>query len=374
MNIRARQRKIAVATVILGMVSASVTGTSVAAPEGPCPGGPFGTPLPSPNLTATKIKDGFNFLEGPTWDAATQTLLLSNMYDGTGPQNVQPSDILRYTPSTGTFTTFVKNAGSNGLAISRDGTSVLAATHDQRSLSSYDLATGRRTTIAATYQGRLFNSPNDVTVAANGTAYFTDPNFQRANRPDQMSGRTGVFRVTNGVVTLIDDTIRQPNGIELLPGRQDPLRRRQRDRQDLPLPRQRGREHRAAQRFRVARRHRRRHRRLRGKPVPGHLRQREGLRLLPGRQAPRHDLRRPQRDQRRLRRPRPENPLHHVGYRIHRRQHRKLRPVQHSLERSRLALLTPAHFGSPVGCQNHARWSDLRLRPPQIRIARRLVL
>jgi gluconolactonase len=32
-----------------------------------------------------------------------------------------------------------------------------------------------------------------------------------------MSGRTGVFRVTNGVVTLIDDTIQEPNGIELSP-------------------------------------------------------------------------------------------------------------------------------------------------------------
>jgi gluconolactonase len=139
------------------------------------------------------------------------------MDDGTGPQNVQPSDILRFTPATGTFATFVENAGSNGLAIGRDGTSVVAATHDQRSVSSYDLATGRRSTIAANYQGHLFNSPNDVTVAANGTVYFTDPNFQRGNRPDQMSGKTGVFRVTNGVVALIDDTIRQPNGIELSP-------------------------------------------------------------------------------------------------------------------------------------------------------------
>jgi gluconolactonase len=32
-----------------------------------------------------------------------------------------------------------------------------------------------------------------------------------------MSGKTGVFRVKDGVVTLIDDTIRQPNGIELSP-------------------------------------------------------------------------------------------------------------------------------------------------------------
>ncbi|MEA5360468.1 SMP-30/gluconolactonase/LRE family protein [Amycolatopsis sp., V23-08] len=184
---------------------------------GPCPQGPFGNPLPSPVVAATAIRDGFNFLEGPTWDAASQTLLLTNMHDGTGAENVQPSDILRFTPSTGAFTTFVAGAGSNGLALSRDGKSVYAATHDQRSVSAYDLATGQRRTIAADYQGRLFNSPNDVTEGADGTVYFTDPDFQRANRPDRMSGKTSVFRVRGGVVTLIDDTIREPNGIELSP-------------------------------------------------------------------------------------------------------------------------------------------------------------
>lgn len=212
-----KPRTITVVAAVLAMAALNVTDASAATRSGPCPAGPFGSPLPSPNLTATKIKDGFNFLEGPTWDAATQTLLLSDMDDGTGPQSVQPSDILRYTPATGTFTTFVRNAGSNGLAISRDGTSVVAATHDQRSVSSYNLATGQRTTLVANYQGRLFNSPNDVTVGANGTVYFTDPDFQRANRPDQMSGRTSVFRITNGVAYLIDDTIREPNGIELSP-------------------------------------------------------------------------------------------------------------------------------------------------------------
>lgn len=210
-------RTIARAVAVLALTVMSVTDASAATEDGPCTGGPYGDPLPAPNLTATKLVDGFNFLEGPTWDATTQTLLVSNMYDGTGPQNVQPADILRFDPATGTVTTVIADAGSNGLAISPDGTSVLAATHDERSMSSYDLATGQRTTIAADYQGHLFNSPNDVTVAANGTVYFTDPNFQRANRPDEMSGKTGVFRVTDGVVTLIDDTINQPNGVELSP-------------------------------------------------------------------------------------------------------------------------------------------------------------
>jgi len=184
---------------------------------GPCPSGPFGAPLPSQNLTATKIKDGFNFLEGPVWDAAGQTLLLTDMHDGSGPQNVQASDILRFTPSTASFSTWVTNSGSNGLSLSRDGKTVIAATHDQRSVSAYDLATKQRTTLAANYQGHQFNSPNDVTIGADGTVYFTDPDFQRADRPDQMSGHTDVFRVKNGVVSLIDDSIREPNGIELSP-------------------------------------------------------------------------------------------------------------------------------------------------------------
>jgi sugar lactone lactonase YvrE len=200
----------------LGVFGIGAADAAVPLAAAPCPSGPFGTPLPAATMAATKIRDGFNFLEGPVWDAASQTLLLSNMRDGTGAGNVQPSDILRYT-APNTFATFIPNSGSNGLAISRDGTTILAATHDQRSVSSYRLADRTRGVLAASYQGHAFNSPNDLTVGADGTVYFTDPNFQRAARPDEMAGKTGVFRVKAGVVSLIDDTIRQPNGIELSP-------------------------------------------------------------------------------------------------------------------------------------------------------------
>ncbi|GAA2692632.1 SMP-30/gluconolactonase/LRE family protein [Actinoplanes palleronii] len=186
--------------------------------SGPCPSSvPTGNPLPATTVAATKIRDGFNFLEGPAWDAATQTLKLTNMHDGSGPENVQSSDILTYTPATGVFGTFLAGAGSNGLAISRDGTQLVAATHDQRSVSTFDLRTGARGVLAANYQGRRFNSPNDLTIGPDNTVYFTDPDFQRANRADEMAGKTSVFRVKNGVVTLIDDTILEPNGIELSP-------------------------------------------------------------------------------------------------------------------------------------------------------------
>ncbi|MEK8106213.1 SMP-30/gluconolactonase/LRE family protein [Micromonospora sp. M12] len=109
------------------------------------------------------------------------------------------------------------NAGSNGLALSADAQQIVAATHDQRNVSAYRLNDRTRSTIAANYQGRAFNSPNDVAVRSDGVVYFTDPNFQRGNRSDQMNGRTSVFRVSNGQVSLVDDRLRQPNGISLSP-------------------------------------------------------------------------------------------------------------------------------------------------------------
>jgi gluconolactonase len=183
----------------------------------PCvPGDPYGDPLPSGSVAAVRVPGRFNFLEGPVWIADQGRLLVSDMQPGTGPEGVQPSTIRALTPPE-QFDVFVASSGSNGLALSADGTHVLAATHDQRSVSSYDLSDGTRDVLAQTFQGRKFNSPNDVTVRGDGTVYFTDPNFQRGNRPDEMAGTTGVFRISGGNVFLVDDAVAQPNGIVLSP-------------------------------------------------------------------------------------------------------------------------------------------------------------
>ncbi len=175
-----------------------------------------GDPLPSSAVTADLVRGGFTFTEGPTWVADPGYLLFSDMQAGSGPQNVQPSSIWRFTPPD-TFEQFIPDSGSNGLAVTADGTTIVAATHDQRSVSSFTLADHTRAVVAADYQGRHFNSPNDVTIAADGTVYFTDPNYQRGNRADEMTGMTGVFRVRNGQVELVDGTLSQPNGIALAP-------------------------------------------------------------------------------------------------------------------------------------------------------------
>ncbi|GIJ67431.1 SMP-30/gluconolactonase/LRE family protein [Virgisporangium ochraceum] len=191
--------------------------TPPGAPPGACVAqGDWGPPLPGTALSAPRVQGGFHFLEGPVWIADPGYLLVSDMGPAAGWDQVQPSTIHRLSPPAAAQT-FQANAGSNGLALTPDGQQVVAATHDNRSVSTFRLSDRTRGVVAATYQGRAFNSPNDVTVRSDGVVYFTDPSFQRGRRPDAMGGRTGVFRVVNGQVALVDDTLRQPNGIALSP-------------------------------------------------------------------------------------------------------------------------------------------------------------
>jgi gluconolactonase len=116
----------------------------------------------------------------------------------------------------GGLETVIDPSGSNGLALGEDG-ALVAATHDRKEISRFDLIDGSRMRIVGEYQGQPFNSPNDLVLGRDGTLWFTDPDFQRGSRADAMQGRTSVFRVWDGIVSQVDDGLREPNGIALSP-------------------------------------------------------------------------------------------------------------------------------------------------------------
>jgi gluconolactonase len=63
--------------------------------------------------------------------------------------------------------------------------------------------------------GKRFNAPNDVTVRSDGTIYFSDPDAYQAPMPAPQT-RPRVYRVSPaGVVSVVDETIGQPNGVTL---------------------------------------------------------------------------------------------------------------------------------------------------------------
>lgn len=76
-------------------------------------------------------------------------------------------------------------------------------------------------TIADRFEGKRFNSPNDVVQHSSGAFYFTDPPYGLAEGPEDPNRDmdfAGVFRVaTDGAVSLLTSELSRPNGIALSP-------------------------------------------------------------------------------------------------------------------------------------------------------------
>jgi gluconolactonase len=192
---------------------------SAAAPAAPrvLPAFCQGASKEPPVLAAARpelIKDGFVFVEGPVWSEQTGAFFFSEMdFNSIGP-NGPPSKIHRLVLPKA-FDVFIPNAGSNGLAIDAQG--LVACTHDTQTLSRYDLATRQRSVFVSDFQGKHFNSPNDVAIHSAGHVYFTDPDWQLAGRHND-TGVTGVYwRNPAGEVRLVDADLKEPNGVSLSP-------------------------------------------------------------------------------------------------------------------------------------------------------------
>jgi gluconolactonase len=79
---------------------------------------------------------------------------------------------------------------------------------------------GNTTVLAASYEGRRLNSPNDLVYRSDGTLYFTDPPFglpQMFDDPDKELDFSGVFAVRDGEVRLVSDDLEGPNGLAFSP-------------------------------------------------------------------------------------------------------------------------------------------------------------
>lgn len=170
-------------------------------------------PLPT-EVSAELIQDGFVFVEGPVWSEKTGSFYFSEMdMDHEGPTG-PPAKIHKLTLPM-TLSVFVEDSGSNGLAVDDEG--LVACTHDQQTLSRYSLETGERTVFVSDFESKHFNSPNDVALHSAGHAYFTDPDWQLAKRPNE-TGTTGVYwRDPSGKISLIEGSLSKPNGVSLSP-------------------------------------------------------------------------------------------------------------------------------------------------------------
>jgi len=76
------------------------------------------------------------------------------------------------------------------------------------------------TPVVSRFEGKRFNSPNDLGFAKDGALYFTDPPYGLAKQDDDPAKElafNGVYRFANGRVQAVVRNLNRPNGLAFSP-------------------------------------------------------------------------------------------------------------------------------------------------------------
>ncbi len=179
----------------------------------------------APDAKLEKVAEGFDWSEGPIWIKKGGFLLFSD---------IPPNNIFKWTPGKG-VTLFMhpagyhgdradmKEPGTNGLTLDKKGDLVMCQHGNRRiaRLASWAEPNGKQLPVADKYDGKRFNSPNDLVFHPSGALYFTDPPYGLAKNvddPEKELPFQGVYRLdAKGKVTLLYDKLERPNGLAFSP-------------------------------------------------------------------------------------------------------------------------------------------------------------
>lgn len=168
-----------------------------------------------------KLADGMTWAEGPVWVKDGNYLLYSDTR-----QNI----IYQWSESAG-LQEFIKPAGfegpevyseeqgTNGLLINQQG-QLVACDHGNRRIAQIDLKTKKKETLVGNWEGKKFNSPNDIAQHPNGDYYFTDPPYGLPGRENDTETKeikeNGVYKANQkGEAVQVVSNLARPNGIAI---------------------------------------------------------------------------------------------------------------------------------------------------------------
>ena len=175
--------------------------------------------LVAPGTVIEKVAGGFKFTEGPLW-RPDGTLWFSDV----------PGNVVRSATPDGQIKVVIENAGGlsnatpgafigpNGMAQAPDG-SVWVAQHGARQIARIT-ADHTLTPVVSRFEGKRFNSPNDLVFAKDGVLYFTDPPYGLAKQDDDPAKElpfNGVYRFSNGRIQAVVRDLNRPNGLAFSP-------------------------------------------------------------------------------------------------------------------------------------------------------------
>src|SRR6516225_8820093 len=146
--------------------------------------------------------------EGPAWHPRLGVLM-----SGNGHVNQLDLD--------GKTRIYRKGAGTNGLLFDRHGR-LLACDSEHRRMIRFE-ADGKLTVLTDRFQGKRYNTPNDLTLDSQNRLYFSDPRYgdRKGMEITDEQGRTveGIYRLDpDGKVTrVIGREVERANGVLVSP-------------------------------------------------------------------------------------------------------------------------------------------------------------
>jgi gluconolactonase len=166
------------------------------------------------SASVERLAGGCRWSEGPVWFGALRTLVWSDI----------PNDrMMRWDEESGAVGIFRKPSGhANGNTLDREGR-LVTCEHGARRVTRTE-HDGTITVLAASFQGKRLNSPNDVVVKSDGSIWFTDPSFgilsEYEGHKAEPEIATNVYRIdgASGALTVVAAGIAMPNGLAFSPG------------------------------------------------------------------------------------------------------------------------------------------------------------
>jgi gluconolactonase len=161
--------------------------------------------LIDPDAKLTAVATGFGFTEGPVWDSEGFVFVSDEV----------TNKIFRLY-ADGRKEEFIALGDPDGNTYDHqqrliDCASVLRAIIRIDRQGKYEILADR-------FEGKRFNSPNDVVIGPDGALYFTDPTLDLPEGQKQELPYQGVYRLDpSGKVTLLTKEMSQPNGLAFSP-------------------------------------------------------------------------------------------------------------------------------------------------------------
>ena len=195
------------------LVAFAVIASSLSAQESDLKQASLPTALLAQDAKLT-VASGVCFLEGPAVDAQGNVFF----------SDISGNRILKR-DAAGTVTTFRADSGrTNGNTFDAQGRLISCEGAEngpggRRRVVRTDLATGKVEVLTERYEGKRYNSPNDVVVDPQGRIWFTDPLYA-PDRSIMEQEHEAVYRIDAGGAVkrvITQPAIGRPNGLAITP-------------------------------------------------------------------------------------------------------------------------------------------------------------